>query len=293
MIYHFYSKQNFMLFKNLHPLYKFLFPGVEAQTLTVWRQADHYQIPRLVFLNKMDKPGASLQLCLNSLQQKLGVKPLVINLPLGQGKTFSGVHDVVNMKTLVWNNSLSADGSQFSEKPLSEEDFAEVTDARVELISALADHDEHIADLVLCDTNFDDISPSELISAIRRATIQQKVVPVLCGSSLKNKGVQPLLDAIAFYLPSPKDINYGFADYYGTNLCALAFKVIHDKQRGPLTFARIYAGMLKSGSSIYNINRSLSEKTSRLFQVYANELHDISTSVAGNIVAIAGLKGVS
>ncbi|GFS08861.1 ribosome-releasing factor 2, mitochondrial [Elysia marginata] len=272
--------------------------GVEAQTLTVWRQADHYYIPRLIYLNKMDKPGSSLEMCLQSVRDKLHVEPLVLNIPIGSGKEFVGVHDLVNLQSLRWDLSSSKDGTEFVAQPFNtqfknsnvQEDYEEINKARSDLIGRLADFDEHLADLVLCDTKMEDIPAEDIIRAIRTATIKHKVVPVLCGSSLKNKGVQPLLDAINLYLPSPMDISYGFARYYGTDLCALAFKVVHDKQRGPLTFVRLYSGMLKSGANIYNINRSSSEKTSRLLQVYADELHDISTAVAGNIVAVAGLK---
>ncbi|RUS73209.1 hypothetical protein EGW08_019031 [Elysia chlorotica] len=265
--------------------------GVEAQTLTVWRQADHYHIPRLIYLNKMDKPGASLEMCLQSVRDKLHVEPLVLNIPIGSGKNFVGVHDLVNLQSFMWDPNSSRDGSEFVTVPFktSQED-EEINRARSDLVGRLADFDEHLADLVLCDTKMEDIPAEDIVRAVRTATLQHKIVPVLCGSSLKNKGVQPLLDAINLYLPSPMDISYGFAKYYGSDLCALAFKVVHDKQRGPLTFVRLYSGMLKSGANIYNINRSSTEKTTRLLQVYADELHDISTAVAGNIVALAGLK---
>lgn len=272
--------------------------GVEAQTLTVWRQADRYHIPRLIYLNKMDKPGSSLKMCLQSVREKLHVEPLVLNIPIGSGKEFEGVHDLVNLQSLRWGLGSIKDGTEFLAEPLNIHsnnssdirDIESIYKARSDLVGRLADFDDHLADLVLCDTKMEDIPATDLIRAIRTATIERKIVPVLCGSSLRNKGVQPLLDAINLYLPSPMDITYGFARYYGTDLCALAFKVVHDKQRGPLTFVRLYSGMLKSGANIYNINRSTTEKTSRLLQVYADELHDISTAVAGNIVALAGLK---
>lgn len=268
---------------------------MEAQTLTVWRQADRYKVPRIVYLNKMDKPGASLDLCLSSLRDKLHVEPVVLNMPIGSGKDFTGVQDLVNMNLLKWNDN-SKDGRVFEKTPIdlrkSDESVEKFLKARTDLIGQLADVDEHIADLVLCDTKIECFKAEDIKSAIRSATVKKKIVPVLCGSSLKNKGVQPLLDAIVLYLPSPLDINYGFAKYYGNHLCALAFKVIHDKQRGPLAFVRIYSGMLKSGSYIYNINRAINEKSSRLLQVYADELHDISIAAAGNIIAISGLKEV-
>uniref|UniRef100_A0A0B7A8G0 Tr-type G domain-containing protein n=1 Tax=Arion vulgaris TaxID=1028688 RepID=A0A0B7A8G0_9EUPU len=227
--------------------------GVEAQTLTVWRQADHYHIPRLVYLNKMDKSTASLDLCLASLRNKLHVEPLVLNLPVGTGKEFVGVQDLVHMNFIEWS-SASKDGSVFKKTPIdlqkSSKSTEEFLKARTDLIGQLADVDEHIADLVLSDTKIECFTAQDIISAIRSAVIKQKLVPVLCGSSLKNKAVQPLLDAITLYLPSPLDINYGFAKYYGSHLCALAFKVTHDVQRGPLAFVRIYSGVLKSGAQI-------------------------------------------
>ena len=248
----------------------------------------------------MDKPGSSLEMCLQSVRDKLHVEPLTLNIPIGSGKEFVGVHDLVHLQSFIWDLKSSKDGREFLTIPfktneknsLSQEDKEEIIRARSDLVGRLADFDEHLADLVLCDTKIEDISAEDIECAVRAATLQHKIVPVLCGSSLKNKGVQPLLDAINLYLPSPMDISYGFAKYYGSDLCALAFKVVHDKQRGPLTFVRLYSGMLKSGTNIYNINRSSSEKTSRLLQVYADELHDISTAVAGNIVALAGLKEV-
>ena len=243
----------------------------------------------------MDKPGASLDLCLNSIEQKLHATPLVLNLPIGAGRDFSGVLDIISMKRLTWNANRS-DGSNFQSTPIDindgSDDAERILTARTDLIGQLADLDEDIADLVLCDTDISEFSESTLISAVRTATIQQKVLPVFCGTSLKNKGVQPLLDAIGWYLPSPQDINYGFSKYYDSNLCALAFKLHFDKIRGPLTFVRIYSGVLKSGSSVYNINRTQNEKTSRILQVYADELKDIPIATAGNIVAIAGLKEV-
>ena len=273
-----------------------LLVGVEAQTLTVWRQAASYEVPCIVYLNKMDKTGASVPLCLQSLQQKLHVTPLLLHLPLGVKKGFTGVVDLIHLQTVSWDRAQSPDGKSFTCKPLAKSDSSELYDeamsARTTLIGQLADHDEHIADLVLGEVRLEDITVVDIEAAVRRVTLARKLVPVLCGSSLKNIGVQPLMDGIVSYLPSPKDISYGFADHYGTDLCALAFKVSHDPQRGPLTYLRMYSGSLKSGASLYNINQQTMEKSSRILQVYADELHDISRAVAGNIVAVAGLKQV-
>ncbi|XP_076443062.1 ribosome-releasing factor 2, mitochondrial-like [Babylonia areolata] len=268
--------------------------GVEAQTLTVWRQAASYKVPSIVYLNKMDKRGASVTQCLQSLQDKLRVSPLLLQLPLGVERDFSGVVDLIHFNTVCWNPAQSPDGKSFTTKPLTRSDGTELYEqalsARASLIGQLADCDEHIADLVLGEVKLEDISIKDLESAVRRVTLARKLVPVFCGSSLRNVGVQPLLDGIVSFLPSPKDIAYGFADYYGTDMCALAFKVSHDQQRGPLTYLRMYSGSLKSGATLYNINRQSTEKSSRILQVYADELHDVSMAVAGNIVAVAGLK---
>lgn len=270
--------------------------GVEAQTLTVWRQAKNYNVPCIVYLNKMDKRGANVQHCLQSLQDKLHVSPLLLHLPLGVERDFCGIADLIQFKSLSWDHSQSPDGRTFTTRHLSRSDgselYSEVLSARTALIGQLADHDEHIANLVLGEVSLEDISVEDIESAVRRVTLGRKMVPVLCGSSLKNKGVQPLMDSIISYLPSPKDTYYGFVDYYGTDLCALAFKVSHDQQRGPLTYLRIYSGSLKTGATVYNINQHTTEKTSRILQVYADELQDISRAVAGNIVAVAGLKQV-
>ncbi|CAH1793056.1 unnamed protein product [Owenia fusiformis] len=266
--------------------------GVEAQTLTVWRQADRYNIPRIIYINKLDKTGADLALSLRSVQNKLKVNPLVLHLPLGIERSFYGIIDVVNMDQIVWEMGNDSAGFTFKRHKLTSElehwDIA--LKARSDLIEALADIDNVIADLVLSDIDFNEISPRELHEALRRVTIAKSGVPVLCGSSLKNKGVQMLLDAIVMYLPSPNERKYDFVEYYKDELCALAFKIIHDKQRGALTFLRIYSGAVSTGSSIYNVNQECSEKFSRLIQVYADSYKDVTSVTEGNIVAVTGLK---
>jgi elongation factor G len=271
--------------------------GVETQTLTVWRQANKYNVPSIVYLNKMDKRGANMQRCLHSIQEKLHVTPLLLQLPLGVESSFCGCVDLVSFDVLEWDPSQSADGAAFTRKSLLRSDSAsfykEALSARSTLIGELAEHDEQIADFVLGEVKLEDIPVQELQSALRRVTVGRKVVPVVCGSSLKNKGVQPLLDAVIAYLPSPNEVDHAFAKYYGTDLCALAFKVSHHKQRGPLIFLRLYTGSMDSGSTIYNVNQQSTEKISRILQVFADELEDVSKAVAGNIVAVAGLKQAS
>uniref|UniRef100_A0A8B9IYA5 Ribosome-releasing factor 2, mitochondrial n=1 Tax=Amazona collaria TaxID=241587 RepID=A0A8B9IYA5_9PSIT len=244
--------------------------GVEAQTLTVWRQADKHQIPRICFLNKMDKSRASFTYAVESIKQKLKTKPLLLQLPIGEAKTFRGLVDVVTKEQIIWKPTSDLDdGKNFEQKLLLEADdpnlFQEVQDARNTLIE-------------------------QLQSAIRRVTLAQKAVPVLCGSALKNKGVQPLLDAVTMYLPAPNERSYEFLQWYKDDLCALAFKVLHDKCRGPLVFIRVYSGSLKPQSAVYNINKSCTERMSRLLLPFADQQIEIPSLMPGNIALTVGLK---
>lgn len=269
--------------------------GVEAQTLTVWRQADKHKIPRICFLNKMDKTGASFNYAVESIREKLKAKPLLLQLPIGEAKTFKGVVDVVNKEKLLWNPN-SDDGKDFERKPLLEKSdpklLTEATEARNALIEQVADLDDEFADLVLGEfsENFDLLPAEKLQTAIHRVTLAQTAVPVLCGSALKNKGVQPLLDAITMYLPSPEERNYEFLQWYKDDLCALAFKVLHDKQRGPLVFMRIYSGTIKPQLAIHNINGNCTERISRLLLPFADQHVEIPSLTAGNIALTVGLK---
>ncbi|XP_004374553.1 ribosome-releasing factor 2, mitochondrial isoform X1 [Trichechus manatus latirostris] len=269
--------------------------GVEAQTLTVWKQADKYNIPRICFLNKMDKTGASFKYAVESIREKLKAKPLLLQLPIGEAKTFKGLVDVISKEKLLWNPS-SDDGKDFERKPLLElidpELLKETTEARNALIEQVADLDDEFADLVLGEfsENFDLLPAEKLQTAIHRVTVAQTAVPVLCGSALKNKGIQPLLDAITMYLPSPEERNYEFLQWYKSDLCALAFKVLHDKQRGPLVFMRIYSGTVKPQLAIHNINGNCTERISRLLLPFADQHVEIPSLTAGNIALTVGLK---
>ncbi|XP_027565726.1 ribosome-releasing factor 2, mitochondrial isoform X3 [Pipra filicauda] len=271
--------------------------GVEAQTLTVWRQADKHQIPRICFLNKMDKSRASFTYAVESIKQKLKTKPLLLQLPIGEAKTFRGLVDIVTKEKIIWKPTSDLDdGKNFERKLLLEADdpnlFQEVQDARNTLIEQVADLDDEFAELVLGEhsENFDLISAEKLQSAIRRVTLAHKAVPVLCGSALKNKGVQPLLDAITMYLPAPNERSYEFLQWYKDDLCALAFKVLHDKCRGPLVFVRVYSGSLKPQSAVYNINKSCTERMSRLLLPFADQHIEIPSLMPGNIALTVGLK---
>ncbi|XP_072050409.1 ribosome-releasing factor 2, mitochondrial-like [Amphiura filiformis] len=270
--------------------------GVEAQTLTVWRQADRYKIPRLAFLNKMDKAKASFDMSVSSIQDKLHATPLLIQLPIGHYQDFVGIIDLVTMETITWTPNKAADGKNYTRTPLSKDlgsaIWERAVEARNKLVDQLADLDDEFADVILSMEEYDPltVSSTQIESAIRRVTLSQSAVPVLCGSALKNKGVQLLMDAIATYLPSPNERHHDFLQLYNNELCAYAFKIIHDKQRGPLVFLRIYSGTLKPQTSIYNANRNCTERISRLLGVFADDFRELRSLSAGNIAVAVGLK---
>ncbi|XP_051907126.1 ribosome-releasing factor 2, mitochondrial isoform X2 [Hippocampus zosterae] len=270
--------------------------GVEAQTLTVWRQAEKHRVPCVGFLNKMDKPAASLTLCLESIRQKLKANPVLLQLPVGTGRNFSGVVDLLTNQRLTWKPT--DDGRVYHAAPLGEsreeeaELLREVRRARSALIEQVADLDDDFAELLLTDFghDFDAVPSVRLQEAVRRVTLTRKGVPVLCGSSLRNKGVQPLLDAVAAYLPSPDDGPHDLARRHEDELCALAFKVLHDKRRGSLVFLRIYSGTLRAQAAVRNLNRNSTERLSRLLVPFADQHVEVSSMTAGNIALAVGLK---
>ncbi|XP_029940734.1 ribosome-releasing factor 2, mitochondrial isoform X2 [Salarias fasciatus] len=271
--------------------------GVEAQTLTVWRQAEKHHIPCVCFLNKMDKPTANLSFSIESIKQKLKANPVLLQIPVGSGKSFTGVVDLLTNQKLIWKlKSQRDDGRGFEVKSLGPADDPEllqvVGEARTALIEQVADLDDAFAELLLTDfsDNFDAVPAIRLQEAVRRVTLARKGVPVLCGSSLRNKGVQPLLDAITAYLPAPSERHHDLVKWYKDDLCALAFKVLHDKQRGPLVFLRIYSGTLKSQTAVHNINRNNTERMSRLLVPFADQHVEIPSMPAGNIALTVGLK---
>ncbi|XP_051267678.1 ribosome-releasing factor 2, mitochondrial isoform X2 [Dicentrarchus labrax] len=272
--------------------------GVEAQTLTVWRQAEKHHVPCVCFLNKMDKPAANLSFSIESIRQKLKANPVLLQIPVGSGKSFSGVVDLLTNQKLIWKirTELGDDGRVFESKPLDQSDepelLQEASEARTALIEQVADLDDEFAELLLTDfgDNFDAVPSVKLQEAVRRVTLARKGVPVLCGSSLKNKGVQPLLDAITAYLPAPNERHHDLVRWYKDDLCALAFKVLHDKQRGPLVFLRIYSGTLKPQTAVHNINRNSIERVSRLLVPFADQHVETPSITAGNIALTVGLK---
>ncbi|KAF5893994.1 ribosome-releasing factor 2, mitochondrial, partial [Clarias magur] len=271
--------------------------GVEAQTMTVWRQAEKHNIPCICFLNKMDKPAASICYSVESIKTKLKVNPILLQLPVGSGKGFVGLVDLITKQRMTWQGkSWAEDGRAFETRALQPSDDPEFLDAvnqaRATLIEQVADLDDEFAELVLGGhgDNFDSVPAGKLHEAVRRVTLSRKGVPVLCGSSLKNKGVQPLLDAITAYLPAPDERNHDLVRWYKDDLCALAFKVVHDKQRGPLVFLRIYSGSMKPQSAVYNINRNGTERMSRLLLPFADQHVELPSLSAGNIALTVGLK---
>ncbi|KAK4016807.1 hypothetical protein OUZ56_031775 [Daphnia magna] len=270
--------------------------GVEAQTLTVWRQADRYEVPRIIYLNKMDKIGANFKTCIQDIEKKLKCKPLELHLPIGAGKEFRGVIDLVSLSKKEWSLNHNSFGASYSTKKLdNKSDFdtwAEASKKRADLIDRMADLDEKLANLIIERESLDHVSSEEMNGAIRRITLARTGVPVLCGSSYRNVGVQPLLDAITNYLPSPADRSYDFVQSYAANndLCSLAFKIQNDVQRGPLTYVRIYSGRIETGQKIYNVSREKTEKSGRLYVAHADELNEIQSLSEGNIAVLSGLK---
>uniref|UniRef100_A0A667ZW12 Elongation factor G2 n=1 Tax=Myripristis murdjan TaxID=586833 RepID=A0A667ZW12_9TELE len=250
--------------------------GVEAQTLTVWRQADKHHVPRVCFLNKMDNLGLSIE----SIRAKLKANPVLLQVPVGSGKNFTGLVDLLTKQKMTWKLNSTDDGRVFETKALSQADnpelLQEVREARTALIEQIADLDDEFAELLLTDfgDNFDAVPSSKLQEAVRRVTLARKGVPVLCGSSLKNKG--------SYVRHNPR--------WYKDDLCALAFKVLHDKQRGPLVFLRIYSGTMKPQTAVYNINRDNTERMSRLLLPFADQHVEIPSLTAGNIALTVGLK---
>ncbi|XP_076867331.1 ribosome-releasing factor 2, mitochondrial isoform X2 [Brachyhypopomus gauderio] len=271
--------------------------GVEAQTMTVWRQADKHEVPCVCFLNKMDKPGASMSSSVESIKSKLKANPIVLQIPIGSGREFIGLVDLITKQRMTWPaKGGMEDGRVFETRGLDSTDEPELLDAvsqaRGTLIEQLADVDDDFAELLLGEylDHFDAVPAGKLQEAVRRVTLARRAVPVLCGSSLKNKGVQLLLDAITAYLPAPNERNHDLGRWYNDDLCALAFKVVHEKQRGPLVFLRVYSGTMKAQSAVHNINRNGTERMSRLLLPFADQPVEIPSLSAGNIALAVGLK---
>ncbi len=271
--------------------------GVEPQSETVWRQADKYKVPRICFVNKLDRTGADYFRCVDMIKERLGAKPLVIQIPIGIEASLSGVVDLVKMKAQVWKNE--ALGAEWEYKDIPD-DLKEISQKyRTELVEMAVEQDEKLMESYL---NGDEIKEEDLIKCIRKGTLDFNFVPVLTGSAFKNKGVQPLLDAVVNYLPSPLDIGSIQGTKIGSEdevkmkfddkapFSALAFKVANDPFVGSLTFIRVYSGTIKSGTGIFNSSKEKEERVGRMLLMHANSREDIKEANAGDIVALAGLK---
>ncbi|MFN5685416.1 elongation factor G [Bradyrhizobium sp.] len=270
--------------------------GVEPQTETVWRQGDKYKVPRIVFANKMDKTGADFFKCLADIVDRLGAKPVAIQLPIGAENNFKGCIDLVTMKAIVWNDESL--GAKFDHVEIPAELADQAKEYREKLVEAAVELDEDAMSAYLEGTEPDEATLKRLI---RKAVLSGAFYPVLCGSAFKNKGVQPLLDAVVDYLPSPLDVPaIKGTDDKGNEvvrkaddkepLSLLAFKIMDDPFVGTITFCRIYSGILTSGTGVVNSTREKKERIGRMLLMHANNREDIKEAYAGDIVALAGLK---
>jgi elongation factor G len=274
--------------------------GVEPQSETVWRQADRYRVPRIAFINKMDRVGADFFTAVQSMVDRLGAHPVPVQLPVGQEEHFRGVVDLVEMQAVLWEDDL---GTKITTTEIPQELHEQAEAYHHQLIDAIAEHDEELMETYLTDEAA--VTPEMLRRALRKATLAIAVTPVLCGSAFKNKGVQPLLDAVVDYLPSPLDVPpvHGVDPRTGHELSrrpsedepfsALAFKVMSDPYVGKLTYFRVYSGKVKAGERVLNVASGKSERVGRLLQMHANHREERDEIGAGEIVAAVGLKATT
>ena len=273
--------------------------GVEPQSETVWRQADKYGVPKMAFINKLDRVGADFLGTVEMMKERLKASPLILQLPVGQGDDFTDVIDLIKMKQIRWDEETL--GATYELLPIAEEYLTQAEEYREKMIETVAEYDDELLETYLSELPID---PSKLLDAIRNATISLELVPVLCGSALRNKGIQPLLDAIVNFLPSPIDIPPIKGSHPDTGeviqciakdsepLAALIFKVSMVEGR-KLSFVRVYSGKMKAGGEVYNPTLKKKEKLSRILQMHANKRERIDTVGAGVIVGVVGLKGSS
>lgn len=272
--------------------------GVQSQSETVWRQADKYKVPRICFINKMDKLGADFDATVKEIQDRLGAHPAVMVVPIGKEQEFKGIVDLLEMKAKYWDTD--PQGIKFTVTDTIPEDLKkQVFEARNKLVEKIAETDDKLLDKYL---NNQEIALDELKASLRKAVIAYKLIPVYCGTSLRNKAVQPVLDAVVDYLPSPMDLKEIKGIDPRTNeeavrqltpeekFSALAFKIQLDPHVGKLTYARIYSGVLESGSYVYNVNHGKQERVSRILLMHANNREEIDKAYAGEIVALVGPK---
>ncbi|MDK2821744.1 MAG: elongation factor [Clostridia bacterium] len=270
--------------------------GVEPQSETVWRQADKYGVPRIAYINKMDRVGADFYRGVNMIAERLGANPVPIQLPIGSEDDFRGIVDLIRLKAIIYNDDL---GTAMTEEPIPSDMEELVNEYREKLLEAVAESDE---ELMMKYLEGEELSEEEIKEGIRKGTIAVNMVPVLCGSSFKNKGVQPLLDAIVDYLPAPNDIpaikgvnpQTGDDDERHSSdeepFSALAFKIMSDPYVGKLTFFRVYSGVLKTGSYVYNSTKGKRERIGRILRMHANHREEVQEAYAGDIAAAVGLK---
>jgi elongation factor G len=274
--------------------------GVQPQSEKVWRQADKYGVPRICFINKIDKMGADFEHAIDTIRKRLNAKPVAIQIPVGQEDKFKGVIDLINMKAIVWQDDTM--GAEYVTEEIPAELKKKAEAFHAQLVETIAENDDEILHKFL---EGEEIKAEELRASLRKSTIALKVFPVVVGTAFKNKGVQPLLDAVVDYLPSPLDVG----ETKGTNpdngepitrkpadnepFSALAFKIMADPFVGQLTFIRVYSGQLKTGDSVLNTGRRRTERIGRLLKMHANKREEISEILAGDICAAVGLKGVS
>jgi len=274
--------------------------GVEPQSETVWRQADRYKVPRICFCNKMDRLGADFEMNVQSIKDRLGANPLVLQMAIGKEAEFKGVVDLVNFKSIIWKDDSL--GAEYDVTEISEDLLEEAKKKREELIENAVEADDQALEDYL---EGKEITIDTLKACIRKGTIDFKFVPVLCGTAFKNKGVQPLLDAVVDYLPSPRDIGFVEGIKEGSDeklqipnspeepFAALAFKVAADPFVGQITFCRLYCGNLSSGSTILNSSKNQKERIGRMLLMHSNTREEIKDAKAGDIVALVGLKNVT
>ena len=273
--------------------------GVEPQSETVWRQADRYSVPRICFVNKLDRTGASFDRCVDMIKSRLNATPLVLQIPIGAESDFIGVVDLIAMKALVWPGETKK-GEDYLVQEIPADLVEKAKTARVLLLETLAEADDAVMEKFLEGV---ELTEEEIISGIRRATLADKATPVLTGSAFKNKGVQPMLDAVNRYLPSPLDIKAIVGHKQGdpsvvierqpTNdepFSALAFKMMRDPHLGKLTFVRIYSGSLSAGTAILNSTKDRKERIGKIYQMHANKREEMESAGAGMIIAVMGLK---
>jgi elongation factor G len=274
--------------------------GVEPQSETVWRQADRYGVPRIAFMNKMDRVGADFFASVQSMVDRLGARPVPVQLPLGREDEFRGVIDLVEMRGLVWSDELGMNAENID---IPSELVEQAEEYHHQLIDAVADHDDELMEAYLLDE--ESVTPDMLRRALRKATLDMSVVPVLCGTAFKNKGVQPLLDAVVDYLPSPLDVPpvHGVDPRTENELsrrasteepfAALAFKVMSDPYVGKLTYIRVYSGLIQSGDRVLNTTTGKTERAGRILQMHANHREERTEIGAGEIAAVVGFKNTT